>query len=212
MSFGESVRSVYGKYATFDGRATRSEYWWFTLFYFLVVLAAYFAAAMLAAATRSTSILSLMLVAVVLFALLTFIPGLALLVRRLHDTGKSGWWMFVVFVPYIGGLVLFVFTLLPSDSSFNNFGAPSGEDTDHLRVNYFGPSRSEALNKFAFDAQQAAASGYQPVAQNWQLYTGGEVLEVVYRHEPGSGQWPPPPVSGQGSGSSSPPSGPPTWS
>ncbi|MDP4805084.1 MAG: DUF805 domain-containing protein, partial [Candidatus Nanopelagicales bacterium] len=52
----------------------------------------------------------------------TIVPALAVLVRRLHDTGKSGWWALIGFVPLVGGIVLLVFTVLDSDAGGNKFG------------------------------------------------------------------------------------------
>jgi len=53
-----------------------------------------------------------------------FLPNLAVTVRRLHDTGRSGWWLLLVFIPFIGGLILFVFMLLDSQPESNKWGAP----------------------------------------------------------------------------------------
>ena len=90
MSFSESVRSVYNNYFKFDGRAARPEFWWFVLFYIGVsliagVIGAFggFRSALYVAAS----------VAIGIFAILTIIPYLAVAVRRLHDTNRSGWWM-----------------------------------------------------------------------------------------------------------------------
>jgi uncharacterized membrane protein YhaH (DUF805 family) len=198
MSFGEAVRSVYSKYATFDGRATRSEYWWFQLFTFLVALCVYGVAIALALITRAYAGIGVAVIGLTIFGLLSLIPSLAVLVRRLHDTDRSGWWILIAFIPWIGAIILFVFLVLPSTDGFNKFGPPPfARPGDHL-AQYFGPSRSEALQKFATDAQQAAAAGYQPIAQYWKAIGGGEVLEVVYRHQsmeppwqsPGGGQAP----------------------
>ena len=57
-----------------------------------------------------------------IWILVTIVPALAVLVRRLHDTGKTGWWVLIGFVPLIGGIVLLVFTVLDSDAGENNYG------------------------------------------------------------------------------------------
>lgn len=93
MTFQESVKVCFSKYADFGGRATRSEYWWFILFIVLVSLAA--------------SLLSNTLSA--LFSLATLVPSIAAATRRLHDTNRSGWWQLIVLVPVIGWIVLIVF-------------------------------------------------------------------------------------------------------
>jgi uncharacterized membrane protein YhaH (DUF805 family) len=56
------------------------------------------------------------------YSLIVLVPSLSVLIRRLHDIGKSGWWYFISFIPLIGGIVLFVFTLLDSEPSPNQWG------------------------------------------------------------------------------------------
>jgi uncharacterized membrane protein YhaH (DUF805 family) len=181
MSFGEAVRSVFAKYATFDGRAPRSEYWWFQLFNVLVVLVAYVVLIAGVFASRGSYVLvSLLAIGLLLYALATFIPSLAVTVRRLHDSDKSGWWLLIVFVPYIGAIVLFIFMLLPSSPGINQFGPPFGMAGDMRRVSYRAPSPTEAWAKYTEDAQRAAANGYQPVSQQWRRDGLGDYLEVVY--------------------------------
>lgn len=105
MTFIESIKTVYAKYGTFSGRATRSEYWWFVLFMYIVVFA--FVALGIIAQSESLG-----LGGIGIFIVISFIPCLALRVRRLHDIGKSGWWIFLGLVPYIGDLVLFIFSVI----------------------------------------------------------------------------------------------------
>ena len=123
MSFGEAVRSFWSNYATFRGRSRRSEYWWIQLFLVLTNLAV--AAVDLALmngdidrfiANGGGGIVGL------IWILVTIVPALAVLVRRLHDTGKSGWWVLIGFVPFVGTIVLFVFSVLDSDAGDNKYG------------------------------------------------------------------------------------------
>lgn len=135
MSFAESVRTVLSKYATFSGRARRSEFWWFALFVAVINIVLSALAAALGGATpdpvtgqtsaggAAVGILSL------LVGLALLLPGLAVTVRRLHDTDRSGWWWFIALVPFVGAIVLLVFELLPGTVGPNRFGPdPKGTE------------------------------------------------------------------------------------
>lgn len=93
MTFQESIKTCFRKYADFTGRATRSEYWWFFLFYFL--------------ATAAGSLIHDAVGGLISLACL--VPSLAAAARRLHDTNRSGWWQLIVFIPFIGVIILIVF-------------------------------------------------------------------------------------------------------
>ena len=123
MGFGEAVRSFWSHYATFSGRSRRSEYWYVQLFLVLTNLAVAVIDLVLMdgdverfIANGGGGIVGLV------WILVTIVPALAVLVRRLHDTGKSGWWALVGFVPIVGGIVLLVFTVRDSDAQDNNYG------------------------------------------------------------------------------------------
>ena len=189
MSFTEAVSSVYRNYAKFDGRASRSEYWWFVLFTTLVFLGGFFIGAIAYASSRSSAAYGVIGIGLIVFGLASVIPSIAVGVRRLHDSDKSGWWYLITFIPYIGAFILLIFFLLPSTPGYNRFGPPPGRSAAAQRVQYWGPSRPEALRKFADDAQRAAASGYYPVYQEWKPGPTGEVLEVVYDLTPTPYSW-----------------------
>lgn len=115
MSFGEAVSDGFSKYATFSGRSSRSAFWWWTLFYVLVIVAA----SILDEAVNTPVISGLAY-------LVLFIPNLAVLVRRLHDTNRSGWWVLIGFVPLAGFIVLIVFACTDSGPP-NKYGdGPDG--------------------------------------------------------------------------------------
>lgn len=108
------------RYVQFEGRANRREYWMFQLFLFLVSLVLLIPV-VVAAITQTDW---LMIVAFVLFGLFwlsTFLPVLAVTVRRLHDCNQSGWMYLLAFVP-LGGLVIFVFSVLPGTPQENQYG------------------------------------------------------------------------------------------
>ena len=103
---------VLKKYAVFSGRARRKEYWMFALFNFHHQPRAY--------AYRSVAGIAGVLSGI--YSLAVLIPYLALTVRRLHDTGRSGWWLLVVLIPLIGVIVLLVFMVLDSQPEENRYG------------------------------------------------------------------------------------------
>lgn len=114
-------------YANFNGRARRKEYWIYTLILtvlLIALMAIMFSALSLSDETRIETGPSGYLTVLLLFVFLVvhFIPSLALTVRRLHDTGKSGWWYLIVFVPYLGNFVIFIFTLIDGDEGENKYG------------------------------------------------------------------------------------------
>jgi uncharacterized membrane protein YhaH (DUF805 family) len=109
---------VLRKYADFSGRAQRAEYWFFALFYvlFFLALSLIDGAAGLLNAEMGLGLLGS------LFALAMIIPSIAVTVRRLHDTSRSGWWFLISLIPIIGGIVLLVFMCLDSTPGTNAFG------------------------------------------------------------------------------------------
>ena len=118
-SFGEAVKRFFQRYAQFSGYASRSEYWWVALFNGLVMLGFYlllFVFISLSESSNSTGIgigLVVIWLLYMVYALGIFIPSLAVAVRRLHDIGKSGLWLFLNFVPF-GWLVILVFLCMES--------------------------------------------------------------------------------------------------
>lgn len=93
MTFQESIRVCFSKYVEFTGRAGRPEYWWFMLFIVVVSV-------VLSMVSNTVS---------AVFSLATLLPSISAATRRLHDTGRSGWWQLIAFVPIIGWIVLIVF-------------------------------------------------------------------------------------------------------
>lgn len=111
------------KYATFSGRARRKEYWYFFLFNVLISLSLSFVDSLTGSFDPDTGygLLS------GIYSLALFIPGIAVSVRRLHDTGRTGWWLFILLIPIIGVLVLLYFTVSDGNPGTNEYGAdPKG--------------------------------------------------------------------------------------
>ena len=117
MSFPDAVRSALTQYATFSGRARRSEYW----FFYLAVTIAMIVASVLDQALG----LNYVLYGIVALALL--LPNLATAARRLHDTNRTGWWLLIGLVPIVGAIVLIVFFVQDSTPGVNQYG-PSPKD------------------------------------------------------------------------------------
>lgn len=110
--------AVIKKYAVFAGRARRKEYWLFTLFNLLIAMGCGFLDGMLG----MVGSLGLGPIGGI-YSLAMLLPGIAVTVRRLHDTDRSGWWLLLAFIPLIGGIVIFVFMVLDSTPGNNRFGA-----------------------------------------------------------------------------------------
>ena len=105
MNMFRAVISCFRQYSTFSGCATRAEYWYFVLFNFICTLIP----VIVAATQRKDDDALLWLCIAVLYSLISFVPGLAAGVRRLHDTGKSGAFYFICFIPVIGAMFLLCF-------------------------------------------------------------------------------------------------------
>lgn len=110
------------RYADFQGRSRRKEYWMFVLFQVLLLVPVALIGAMLGGLDEDGggSLLFLGLIGIFLLAFL--IPGLAVQVRRFHDQDKSGWFVLLGFIPYIGGIILIVFMCIEGTRGPNRFG------------------------------------------------------------------------------------------
>ena len=120
MSFGQAVSSVLlYKYATFSGRARRSEYWWWYLFVTLVFVVAQILDRAVGLTYSDTTLYGGWIATIA--AIVFLIPNLAVAVRRLHDTGRTGWWLLIGLIPVIGFFVLLYFFVLDSEND-NAYG------------------------------------------------------------------------------------------
>jgi uncharacterized membrane protein YhaH (DUF805 family) len=122
---------VLQKYADFTGRARRKEYWMFLLIHIIiiVVLATLAGIGSAAGGRNGPNPLGGLFGAIYgLYVLALLIPSLAVLVRRLHDTGRSGWWWLISFVPFVGGIILLIFTVEDGQRGDNQYGPnPKGD-------------------------------------------------------------------------------------
>ncbi|GMQ91928.1 MAG: hypothetical protein BMS9Abin11_1243 [Gammaproteobacteria bacterium] len=102
---------VLKKYAVFDGRAQRTEYWMFFLFNIIISIIL----------TVIENAIGLPLVLSGLYFLAILLPSIGVAIRRLHDTGRSGWWLLIALIPFVG-IVLLIFMVLDSQSGDNEYG------------------------------------------------------------------------------------------
>ena len=99
MDFGEAIKVCFNKFANFEGRARRSEYWWFMLFVNLVSM-----------------------VTCGFASIVFLVPTIAVTARRLHDIGRSGWWQLISFIPLVGFILLLIWTIQDSAPGTNEYG------------------------------------------------------------------------------------------
>jgi len=106
--------AVLRNYAGFSGRARRSEYWMFTLFNIIILMTLLFGISIVSPEIGG--------LAYMIYALGTFIPSLAVLIRRLHDINKSGWMCLISLIPFIGGIWLLILLVQDGTSGPNDYG------------------------------------------------------------------------------------------
>jgi uncharacterized membrane protein YhaH (DUF805 family) len=115
VEFGEAAQLLVKNYATFQGRSSRGAYWWAWFITFLIALA-------LSVIDRGLGAAPGMGVLGSLFGIAILLPSVAIGVRRLHDTDKSGWWMLFALVPVAGWVILLVLFLMPGERETNTYG------------------------------------------------------------------------------------------
>ncbi|MBS21581.1 MAG: hypothetical protein CL739_05750 [Chloroflexi bacterium] len=139
ISFLPAIKLAYGRYFDFGGRSTRAEYWWYQLYaniVYIIMTISFLGGAVAGIGAlfgdddmaMAAIIGFLLFLLCFLIILLSIIPALALTVRRLHDSGKSSlvvWLVFVPFVNIVAGVLIFIFSLLPSSAGDNKYGPPS---------------------------------------------------------------------------------------
>jgi uncharacterized membrane protein YhaH (DUF805 family) len=104
--------SVLFKYAVFDGRSHREEYWTFVLFDLIIILVL----------IVLSFVVAPFRVIFVLYMLAVVVPGIAVAIRRLHDIGRSGWWLLISLIPIIGWIVVIVYMAQDSQPGTNQYG------------------------------------------------------------------------------------------
>ena len=138
MGFSDAVQNVLmNNYANLDGRASRSEYWWFVLFNFIVNIVTF----VIDLTLGSMITYDMGYVGLIAFLAL-LLPTVSVSVRRLHDIGKSGWWILLAIIPivnFIGIFVILVFTLMEGEKQPNQYGKVPTNTIEHdgnIHTNY----------------------------------------------------------------------------
>ena len=121
VNFPTAISLGFQRYFEFSGRSTRAEYWWWILFASVTALILTIVDIQIGTASEMG-----FGVLYSVFVLATFIPGLAVLVRRLHDVGKSGWFLLIGLIPLVGAIVVLV-SILPGSEIENKYGSPRSE-------------------------------------------------------------------------------------
>lgn len=114
MTFTQSIEICFKKYANFEGRARKSEFWWFQLFCLIVELTGALIDHLLGYQTGFFELVAYIII---------LLPSLAVGARRLHDTGRSGWWQ-LLYLTIVGIIVLIVWWVADGDKKKNKFGQP----------------------------------------------------------------------------------------
>jgi uncharacterized membrane protein YhaH (DUF805 family) len=115
MNVQKSIATCFKKFVTFDGRASRSEYWWFQFFYALVGFFAAIIDSMFVDNSVSWGPLE------VVSTIILFLPATAVFARRLHDVNRSGWWMLIA-ITIIGLIPLIIWSIAEGSNKENRFG------------------------------------------------------------------------------------------
>ena len=172
--------AVLKNYAGFSGRARRQEYWMYALFNILIVLVL----EGIGLAARTYALLAI----VGIYYLAVLIPSLAVLVRRLHDTNRSGAWFFISFVPLVGGIMLLIFLCTEGDRGPNQYGPDPKQGG--FGGGYPGQGYPQGYQQQGYPAQgyQTPAQGYQAPAQGYQA--PGYPAQQAYPGQPGYPQQP----------------------
>ena len=129
MTFSESIKTCLSKFVTWQGRASRSEYWYFILFAMICYVVASIIDRALGTTFSMTNPVSGEVQSMgygyvyALTGLVLLLPGLAVLVRRLHDTNRSGWWYWIVLIPLIGIILLIVWFCSRGTVGNNEYGS-----------------------------------------------------------------------------------------
>jgi uncharacterized membrane protein YhaH (DUF805 family) len=153
MNPGTAIAEGFKGYFHFSGRSSRSAYWWWWLFSLIVTFVAGFLDLYLGTPTSGDRPNSSLGTLSTICVLLLFIPGLAVTIRRLHDSGLSGWWVLIAPIPF-AGLILIVLLLRGSTPGPNRYGLPALSKSELMSTAQWEGS--------AWESRQHPPSGLAP--------------------------------------------------
>lgn len=173
---------AFRQYADFSGRASRQEFWMFVLFNLLFAMAWAFVAGLLTGLFGSSfdqeSRLIFMYKLIAIYYAVTAVPAMAVGVRRLHDTGRSGWWMLVSLVPIAGGIWLILLMCLDGSAGDNRYGSPPDETTGNVPKYDLRQKALMWLTAFAvFSIYMCLLNLVDVFSNRW--YTGTDQLNML---------------------------------
>ena len=181
--------AVWKNYAGFSGRSRRTEYWMFFLFN-LIIAAVLEIPAFALAKTPAVALIFAALAGI--YGLAALIPGLAVFVRRLHDTNRSGWWFFIGFVPFVGAIILLVFMCMEGTPGPNQYGpdpkqlggpGQGGGGYQNPMGGYQGyPQQQQGYPQQGYPQQQA---GYPQQQPGYPQQQPGGFPQQGYGQQPG---------------------------
>lgn len=162
VTFGQAISLCFSNYANFSGRASRSEYWFFFLFNMIISTVVSSISGVFTMISPEAGMV-INLVSVV-YGIASFIPGIAITIRRLHDTGKSGSYWFLGFIPIVGTILLYV--QLARDSEWDNQWGPGNPENAHPPM-YGSPYNNTYNNPYYNPYYNPSPNGgYNPYQNN----------------------------------------------
>lgn len=174
---------AFRQYADFSGRASRQEFWMFVLFNLLFAMAWAFVAGLLTGLfgdsfDHDSDRLIFMYKLIAIYYAVTTVPAMAVGVRRLHDTGRSGWWMLVSLIPFVGGIWLIVLMCLDGSAGDNRYGSPPDGTTGNAPKYDLRQKALMWLTAFAvFSIYMCLLNLVDVFSNRW--YTGTDQLNML---------------------------------
>ena len=173
---------AFRQYADFSGRASRQEFWMFVLFNLLFAMAWAFVAGLLTGllgdSFNQESRLMFMYKLIAIYYAVTAVPAMAVGVRRLHDTGRHGWWMLVSLIPFAGGVWLIVLMCLNGSAGDNRYGSPPDGTTGNVPKHDLRQKALMWLTAFAVFGIHLCLLNLVDVFSN-RWYTGTDQLNML---------------------------------